>query len=134
MSLNKKLMKNYNQFVNESFFHTEKQINDILDKIAKIGYNNISDSDKSILNNYSKDDKDIHNILLEMRKITNKFREINAEIDAAFKRNASDHELDKLKNKWMSYHYEMSKYENLLRYVYKIKDPIKLWQYEEKFL
>lgn len=127
-------MKSYNQFVNESFFHTEKQLNDILDQISKVGYDNISDSDKAILNNYSKDDKDIHNILLEMRKITNKFKDVNKKIDDAFKRNATDDELNKLKNQWISYHHEMSKYENLLRYVYKIEDPIKLWKYEEKFL
>jgi len=127
-------MKTYNQFINESFFHTEKQLNDILEQISKVGYDNISDSDKAILNNYSKDDKDIHNILLEMRKITNKFKDINSKINDAFKRNASQDELNKLKKEWMGLHIEVSKYENLLRYVYKIEDPAILWKYEEKYL
>jgi len=113
----------------DSYFHSMKQIDEILDKINDYGYENLDDSDKAILLNYSKDDDDIHNILLNMNKMTKKFLKLNQKLSILSK--GDEKELEKAKNEWFELNDKMSDCENKLRYLYKIEDVNDIWNYQK---
>jgi len=114
-----------------SYFHSMSQIDEILDKITDYGYENLDDSDKSILLNFSKDDEDIHNILLKMNKLTNEFCKVNKRLSVLTK-NDSIEVVKKIREKWILLNRKMSRYENTLRNVYKIEDAKDIWDYQQK--
>ena len=122
-----KYIKNFES----SYFHSIDNIDEILDKISKDGYVSLDDSDKAILLNFSKDDEDIHEILVKMNEITKQFKELNKRLSVLM---ASDSEelLNKAKKEWMTLHSKVSTYENMLRYLYKIEDPYPVWNYQKK--
>ena len=113
----------------DSYFHSMTQIDEILDKINDYGYENLDDSDKAILLNYSKNDEDIHNILLIMNKMTKKFLKLNQKLSILSK--GDEKELEKAKNEWFELNDKMSDCENKLRYLYKIEDVNDIWNYQK---
>jgi hypothetical protein len=113
-----------------SYFHSQKQIDEILDKITDYGYENLDDSDKAILMNYTKDDEDIHKILLDMNKMTKKFLKLNKQLQIITK--GDEKQLKEVKKDWFELHDKMSDYENKLRYLYKIEDVNDIWNYQQK--
>ena len=114
----------------DSYFHSENQIDEILDKITNYGYENLDNSDKAILMNYSKDDEDIHDILLQMNKLTGKFLKLDQKLAILTK--GDEEKLEKVKHEWIDLHSKMSSYEHMLRYLYKIEDANDIWSYQQK--
>jgi hypothetical protein len=114
--------------IESSFFHDQEIIDKILDKINDVGYENIDSSDKAILNNFSNDDEHIKEILKKMHDLTEKFKILNQKIENEKNNKVKDIFFDE----WTMMHKQMSKYENELRYVYKIEDPYLLKNFEDK--
>lgn len=126
----RKHIKTFEQFNESSFFHNQNNIDEILDKITEVGYEELDDSDKAILMNFAKDDEDIHNIIIEMNKLTREFIKLNNKIEAL---SITDPDLAKEKymKRWLELNTHMSKLENELRYLYKIEDPTDVWNYQK---
>lgn len=128
----RKHIKTFEAFINErSYFHSMEYIDSILDKINDSGYASLDDSDLAILYNYSKDDEDIHKLLVKMNKLTKRFKELNQKISVAVPSD-SEETLNKLKDDWLKFNSQMKEYENKLRYLYKIEDPNVIWAYQDK--
>lgn len=125
-------IKTYKQFEQSSFFYSEDDINKILDKINGSGYKSLSDSERSILLNYSKDDSDIHEILIKLKDIRDKFRKLNSEIQSLMQKGKQQYAKEKFQKEWLVLNNQAMKYEYLLRYLYKIEDPNDLYSYEVK--
>jgi len=128
----RKHIKTFENFVYEgSYFHSIENIDEILDKISKSGYKSLDDSDRAILLNYSKDDEDIHEILVKMNDLTKKFKELNKKISVSFEE-IDKVKLESLKKEWLNLNSKMVAYENMLRYLYRIEDPYPIWNYQKK--
>ena len=127
----KRHIKTFEQFMNEgSYFHTMKNIDEILDKISKSGYESLDDSDKAILLNFSKDDEDIYDILVKLNNLIKKFKRLNQKISVLV--GSDSQEVEKVKKDWLTINSELADYESKLRYLYKIEDPQRLWDYAEQ--
>ena len=128
----KKRIKTFENFINEdSYFHNTDQIDEILDKISSSGYKSLSNSDRAILFNYSKDDEDIHKVLVEANKLIAQFKELNKKMSVLT--GADPKELvDKLKSQWVQLNSKLSECEGILRYLYKLEDPGKIYNYNKK--
>ena len=83
----------------DSYFHSIETIDEILDKITDYGYENLDESDLAILMNYSKDDEDIHEILLTMNEMTKKFLKLNDQLKIITKGDETQLEKAKKDNK-----------------------------------
>ena len=114
----------------DSYFHSIETIDEILDKITDYGYENLDESDLAILMNYSKDDEDIHEILLTMNEMTKKFLKLNDQLKIITK--GDETQLEKAKKEWFELHSKMAEYENKLRYLYKIEDVKDIWNYQKQ--
>jgi len=128
------MITKFKDFINESYFHTMEDIDKILDKITEIGYENLSDSDIKILNNYSKDDEDIKEILTKINEMIPEFKKINKEIEDIMQKGGKKEDCTELIRKWTIMHAEMNKYEHLLQNVYKLEDQQAIRNYMEKNL
>lgn len=100
--------------------YTIEDINDILDK------DKLDASDKAILNSYATNDKEIKEIISKIESFRKKFQELNQEIKNR-KKNIKNR--IKLQEKWIKMNKQLSKYENDLRYRFKISDPKKIRKY-----
>lgn len=130
--MGEKHIKSFDSFVNESsHFHSMYKIDEILDKIKASGYENLEDSDKAILLNYSKDDEDIHNIILKMNDLTKEFIKLKKKLEVVTN-NDSDEVKNKVMKEWLTLNSKMSHYENMLRYLYQIEDVRDIWSYQQK--
>ena len=114
-----------------SYFHTQEQIDNILQKINDEGYESLDQSEKAILMNFSKDDEDIYEILVKANNLTKKFRELNKELEILNRTNPEEAK-DRFKKEWMQLNTQMRNYEMTLRYLYKIEDPQDIWNYQQK--
>ena len=108
----------------------ENKIDEILDKITHYGYENLDDSDKANLMNYSKDDEDIHKIVLDMSNLNKDFLKLNQQLQIITK--GDEKQLKKVKKDWIEMHDKMSEYENKLIHLYKIEDPNDFLNYQKK--
>lgn len=107
---------------NEGFFHSEDDINAILDRAP-----DFSDSDLAILKNFANEDSDVRELLIKMKACT-------AQFQALKDRMGKNPDRETYMKEWWVLHDEMSGYEHLLKHEYGIKDPLILWQYEAKYL
>lgn len=125
----KKHIKSFENFVNEySEFHSQEFIDDILQKIHDYGYESLHDTEKAILINFSKDDEDIHGILMKIKELSKEFVKINQKILVLTKND----DKEKLFKKWSELNSQMTNYENMLRYLYQIEDPTNIVNYIKK--
>lgn len=128
----KKHIKSFEQFCNEgSMFHTQEQIDEILQKINDEGYESLDQSEKAILMNFSKDDEDIHEILVKANNLTKKFKELNKELEILNRTNPEEAK-EKFKKEWMQLNTQMRNYEMTLRHLYNIEDPNDIYLYQQK--
>ncbi len=103
-------MKHIKKF--ESYFVSDEDSNEILDKITKNGIESISLKDKNILKQYSEDDVDIKEIIKSLVESIVELEKVNIEI------RSFNNEYDKVKNilkdKWKPLNDKISKLENSL--------------------
>ena len=96
----------------ESYFVSDEDSNEILDKITKNGIESISLKDKNILKQYSEDDVDIKEIIKSLVESIVELEKVNIEI------RSFNNEYDKVKNilkdKWKPLNDKISKLENSL--------------------
>lgn len=121
------------QRLSEGYFHSESDINAILDKISRDGYESLDDSERAILDNFSKNDADIEDIVRKKLDLTKLFialrsRENWFQTGVPFKKNKR---AQAYMSMWSRLSKKMQKYEYLLRYLYKL-DPEQLRSYERK--
>ncbi|MDD1762927.1 MAG: hypothetical protein LUQ59_11915, partial [Methanothrix sp.] len=104
-----------------------KQIDDIIDKISTTGYGSLDDSEKAILNNFSKDDEDINTILIEISEL-----ELKSKILQNKMRNET---FDDLKQKqmehWIKITSKITSLKHQLENIYKV-DKKDIWAYQDK--
>jgi hypothetical protein len=122
-----KYIKNFES----SYFHTMEDIDEILDKISKSGYKSLSDSDRAILLNYSKDDSDIHAILVKLNELFLEYFELKKKVSVLLPSD-SDEMKEKVKNDLIRVGSKLEMYENMLKYLYKIEDTEELGNYMKK--
>ena len=103
-------MKHIKKF--ESYFVSDEDSNEILDKISKSGIESISLKDRNILKQYSENDIDIKEIIkslvesiVELEKVNIEIRSFNSEYDKV---------KNILKDKWKPLNDKISKLENSL--------------------
>ncbi len=103
-------MKHIKKF--ESYFVSDEDSNEILDKITKNGIESISLKDRNILKQYSEDDVDIKEIIKSLVESIVELEKVNIEI------RSFNNEYDKVKNilkdKWKPLNDKISKLENSL--------------------
>lgn len=103
-------MKHIKKF--ESYFVSDEDSNEILDKISKSGIEYISLKDRNILKQYSEDDVDIKEIIKSLVESIVELEKVNIEI------RSFNNEYDKVKNilkdKWKPLNDKISKLENSL--------------------
>lgn len=103
-------MKHIKKF--ESYFVSDEDSNEILDKISKSGIESISLKDRNILKQYSEDDVDIKEIIKSLVESIVELEKVNIEI------RSFNNEYDKVKNilkdKWKPLNDKISKLENSL--------------------
>lgn len=134
MPSDKQFNLEFNHFLNlneGSHFHSMGQIDEILEKIKASGYESLSDSERAILLNYSKDDEDIHNIILKMNDLTKEFIKLKKKTEVITHKD-SEEVRKKVMKEWLTLNSKMSHYENMLRYLYQIEDVRDLWSYQQK--
>ena len=134
MPSDKQFNLEFNHFLNlneSSHFHSMSQIDEILEKIKASGYESLTDSDKAILLNYSKDDEDIHNILLKMNDLTKEFLKLKRKTEVITHKDTEEVR-KKVMKEWLTLNSKMSHYENMLRYLYQIEDVRDIWSYQQK--
>ena len=103
-------MKHIKKF--ESYFVSDEDSNEILDKITKNGIESISLKDKNILKQYSEDDVDIKEIIKSLVESIVELEKVNIEIRSF--NNEYDKVKDILKDKWKPLNDKISKLENSL--------------------
>lgn len=103
-------MKHIKKF--ESYFVSDEDSNEILDKISKSGIESISLKDRNILKQYSENDIDIKEIIKSLVESIVELEKVNIEI------RSFNNEYDKVKNilkdKWKPLNDKISKLENSL--------------------
>ena len=103
-------MKHIKKF--ESYFVSDEDSNEILDKITKNGIESISLKDRNILKQYSENDIDIKEIIKSLVESIVELEKVNIEI------RSFNNEYDKVKNilkdKWKPLNDKISKLENSL--------------------
>lgn len=114
-----------------SMFHTQKQIDDILDKINTSGLASLTQSELAILTNFSKDDEEIHEILVKANNLTKNFKKLNKELEI-LNRTSPEEAKERFKKEWIQLNTQMRNYENSLRYLYGIEDPQDVYLYQQK--
>lgn len=70
----------YKLFESKSVFVSEKEIDELLDKINKSGITSLDDIDRKRINLFSDGDKEIIETIIKMGDITNQFRTLNNKI------------------------------------------------------
>lgn len=103
-------MKHIKKF--ESYFVSDEDSNEILDKISKSGIESISLKDRNILKQYSEDDVDIKEIIKSLVESIVELEKVNIEIRSF--NNIYDKVKDILKDKWKPLNDKISKLENSL--------------------
>ena len=103
-------MKHIKKF--ESYFISDEDSNEILDKISKYGIESLSLKDKNNLKQYSEDDVDIKNIIKSLVENIVELEKVNIEIRSF--NNIYDKVKDILKDKWKPLNDKISKLENSL--------------------
>ena len=103
-------MKHIKKF--ESYFVSDEDSNEILDKITKNGIESISLKDKNILKQYSEYDVDIKEIIKSLVESIVELEKVNIEIRSF--NNEYDKVKDILKDKWKPLNDKISKLENSL--------------------
>lgn len=103
-------MKHIKKF--ESYFISDEDSNEILDKISKYGIESLSLKDKNNLKQYSEDDVDIKNIIKSLVENIVELEKVNIEIRSF--NNIYDKVKDILKYKWKPLNDKISKLENSL--------------------
>lgn len=121
-----KYIKNFES----SYFHSIDDIDKILDKISEFGYESLDDSDKAILLNYSKDDEDIHAILVKLNGLVNDYLRLSKKVSVLV--GSDKKEIEKSQKEWNVINTKMNAYENMLRYLYKIDNPKDIFDYSKK--
>jgi len=120
-------MKHIKNF-ESSYFHSMDDIDGLLDKINDEGYTSLNKSDKAILLNYSKDDDDIHGILVKLNALIEDFFQLKRKLEVVV---ASDGQeaLTKIKDKAEKTVHQIKSYEDMLKYLYKIDSPEEVGNY-----
>jgi hypothetical protein len=130
--MKKARIKTFEKFINEdSYFHNMDQIDEILDKINKSGYKSLDDSDMAILYNYSRNDEDIRNVLIEINKILKEYKDNTRKLSVLTSSDSGPN-VDRIKQKSVEIYNKLYKYEKILVDLYKLKDPEKLYNYSKK--
>lgn len=106
-----KYLKTYKLF--ESVFVSQKDVDELLDKINKSGITSLNDIDKNRLTLFSEGDKEIIETIEKMANITNQFKIINKEIRRCQDSGESDgfHLMDD----WMKLNKQLVPLEQLFR-------------------
>jgi len=127
----RKHIKTFEQYNESSFFHSQTDIDRILDEITRVGYEELSLSDKAILMNFAKDDEDIHSIIMAMNNCSKEFIKLNNKIEAL---SITDVDLAKKKymGRWIELNKKLSGLESDLINLYKIEDSNDVWNYQSK--
>lgn len=99
----------------ESVFVSEKDIDELLDKINKSGITSLNDIDKKRITLFSEGDKEIIRIIDEMGDITYQFKQLNKELDRLMCSGKEDEAHKLFKTDWRKLNNEMGKLENEIR-------------------
>ena len=94
-----KYLKNLKKF-KESKFVSEKEADQILDKINDSGMNSLSDYDKKRLSLYSDDDKEVLEIIDRLAELTTQIRKLNTKMDQLSKDNKDEESKRIFDNEW----------------------------------
>lgn len=108
-------------------FHNMKQIDDIIDKISLNGYESLDDSEKAILNNFTKDDEDINTILVEISELELKAKILHNKM----KKEIFDDLKQKYLEQWIKITSKLTSLNHQLEHVYKV-DKHDIWAYQDK--
>src|SRR5574344_1417112 len=108
-------------------FHSMKQIDDIIDKISLNGYESLDDSEKAILNNFTKDDEDINTILVENSELKLKAKILQNKM----KKEIFDDLKQKYLEQWIKITSKLTSLNHQLEHVYKV-DKHDIWAYQDK--
>lgn len=107
------------KFLEYSKYHNEDTINDILDKISKDGIGSLSESDKAILDNYSKSDKDVDELLKKSSLLEDRIKDIDDKINLSFKQDNWPI-TNRLQSEWFEVNNELLEIKLKLKYIYKL--------------
>lgn len=124
-------IKKFEEINESSYFHSMRDIDEILDKISKGGsFKSLNASDKAIILNFAKDDEDVRNMIINIRKTLEKILKIRNDITPDMLED--EDKLNLVKKRFDNISNEINKGFKKLETIYKIQSMDDIMDFSDK--